>query len=278
MTVLWPPRRTGWRAHLPLASAVPWGVLLLSVLVVLACFLIDPLTARLAEELPDGVRTGFDAITRLGNSDWILIPLGVLLLFLWFLRRRGLRLRTRAALHYTGAFALFAFVAVAGTGLVAVGLKYAFGRARPSYFAELGAYAFTGPTGDAAFASFPSGHATTMGALAVVVALLLPRWRVAAIAATLLVAFSRLLVGAHFFSDVAAGYLLGGWLAWLIAWAFAGSGVALEPTAGVWPVVRRPKRPGLAAKLGLGLPFGLASRRRLGDMPGPTSPTGRPPD
>lgn len=61
--------------------------------------------------------------------------------------------------------------------------------------------------------SFPSGHATTAITLAALVFLHLrsPLFRIAAIAAGLLVGFSRIAVGAHWPADVLAGFILG-WL------------------------------------------------------------------
>ena len=59
--------------------------------------------------------------------------------------------------------------------------------------------------------SFPSGHSCAAFAFGVALAMALPqRWaKVLALAAAVLMAFSRLYVGVHFPSDVAAGSLIG---------------------------------------------------------------------
>lgn len=62
--------------------------------------------------------------------------------------------------------------------------------------------------------SFPSGHATSAAAIAILAALLLPwgsqRLRIAiAIAATLTIGLSRPMLGVHWPSDVLAGWMLG---------------------------------------------------------------------
>lgn len=57
--------------------------------------------------------------------------------------------------------------------------------------------------------SFPSGHASGAFASAVTLALLVPRLRAPALALAALIAFSRVYLGVHYPSDVAAGALLG---------------------------------------------------------------------
>jgi undecaprenyl-diphosphatase len=57
--------------------------------------------------------------------------------------------------------------------------------------------------------SFPSGHATTSFATAMVVAILVPRLRWPALAVATLVAVSRPYLGVHFWLDVLAGAALG---------------------------------------------------------------------
>jgi membrane-associated phospholipid phosphatase len=58
---------------------------------------------------------------------------------------------------------------------------------------------------------FPSGEATLAFAIATPIALFFPRWRYLAFACAALGASARLINGAHYPSDVAAGALLGCW-------------------------------------------------------------------
>ena len=53
--------------------------------------------------------------------------------------------------------------------------------------------------------SFPSGHATTIWACGVALAILFPRWRLLWYALAILVSMSRVIIGAHYLSDVLAG-------------------------------------------------------------------------
>ncbi len=131
------------------------------------------------------------------------IAVGVGLWFFW--KRRWLRLILWVA-------------ALAGGELLDLLLKTWFARPRPS---------FADPLAVALYYSFPSGHATlsliTYGLLAYFLFTSLPRaWeRVpvtsALILLILLIGVSRIYLGVHYFSDVLAGFAVGGlWLSFCI--------------------------------------------------------------
>ncbi len=66
--------------------------------------------------------------------------------------------------------------------------------------------------------SFPSDHATMAGAIAVGLLLTNRKWGIPATAAAVLMAFTRVYVGAHYPSDVLAGLALGGVVAATGCW------------------------------------------------------------
>src|SRR5690606_6431006 len=96
-------------------------------------------------------------------------------------------------------------------------LKQVIGRMRPLYVDAEDWLAFDPFGFSAANASFPSGHATTAGAVLVVASLVLPRWRWLFLLAAVAMAASRIVVGAHFPSDVIAGLAVGAAFAWASA-------------------------------------------------------------
>jgi membrane-associated phospholipid phosphatase len=65
-------------------------------------------------------------------------------------------------------------------------------------------------------ASFPSGHATTAFAAAVALSLLVPRTGWLAIPLAAVIAYSRVYLGVHYWSDVIAGALIGSAVAVLV--------------------------------------------------------------
>lgn len=91
-------------------------------------------------------------------------------------------------------------------------LKDAFDRARPEAADPSLIPAVATPSN----ASFPSGHAMTAFATAVVIGALHPRLRWPVLAAAALVALSRVYLGVHFALDVLAGAALGTAIALLV--------------------------------------------------------------
>jgi undecaprenyl-diphosphatase len=85
--------------------------------------------------------------------------------------------------------------------------------------------------------SFPSGHATTAFATAVVVAILVPKLRWPALGVATLVAVSRPYLGVHFWLDVLAGAALGT----LVGGAIALTALGLKRVH--WRPHRRERRP-----------------------------------
>ena len=100
--------------------------------------------------------------------------------------------------------------AVAAAGLLDQVLKNLLCRARPGA-ADAGVFFREFPCVPApyALASFPSGHATTVFALATVLSLWYPRWTAAWLALAAVVGWSRIALGSHFPSDVVAGAVVG---------------------------------------------------------------------
>lgn len=159
--------------------------------------------------LPDGAQAFFHWVTEWGESDWILIPTFIAWLLAWLLSlitRDNIRLAAREF----AALAGFIFLGVGLPSLAATLLKRIVGRGRPEVWAADAPLSFQSLNWSAwDYQSFPSGHATTAFSLAAVVAFIWPKafWPAMVFAAA--VAISRIVVGAHYPTDITAGAVLG---------------------------------------------------------------------
>ena len=94
---------------------------------------------------------------------------------------------------------------IAVSGIVVNLIKFAVGRARPRVYLEDGFFGFNPPGVDYEFQSFPSGHASTCFALVLSIAYFAPRYRMPLLLIGGFLALTRVLVSAHYLSDVLAG-------------------------------------------------------------------------
>jgi lipid A 4'-phosphatase len=138
------------------------------------------------------------------------------------------RLRERAkSLRALSAVPAFLFASIAVAGLSADLIKIAVGRMRPKLLFGRHLYGFTGPAWRPDHWSFPSGHTATIAALMAALWWLWPQHLLFYIFAGAIVAVSRIVVGAHYPSDVIAGAFIGVAAVRGVAWVFAAWGIDL---------------------------------------------------
>lgn len=190
----------------PRELAIAAGVV--TVLFVLGMLVIDAPSTRAVERLPHWIVSFFDSITDYGKSGYVLWPLGVLFLLLAALPPLASRMQQRvlAALMVRAGFL---FTAVAVPGLFDTTVKRLIGRARPLVGGSLDPTLFHPFAWRSDYASLPSGHATTSFALMVAISSLWPRARTYVLIYALMIAVSRVVVTAHYPTDVAMGALVG---------------------------------------------------------------------
>ncbi len=224
------------------ASSSYWQIFLFvsANLVVLAFLVFDMPAAATAGNVPSAVRSVSRAVTDIGKSGWMLFGSAFIFLSTFMAAGRVEGARRRFQALYTSQIALYLFTTVALSGLSANLIKRAIGRARPIQFEEWGVFGFSPFAGNARFESFPSGHATTIGALFMALALLLPRYRAVLAMLAVWLGMTRVMVGAHYPSDVTAGLAFGAWFSLLIAIAFSRYGIVFKPGPNGLPMPRLP--------------------------------------
>jgi undecaprenyl-diphosphatase len=198
------------------ADWLPWLMAGIAAFV-LAAVLLDANSVGWVAALPDWLVSVFQAITVAGKSNWYLIPTGAALIVLVLGDWGSVGPSLRAAWCELASLIAFAFASVAAAAIAVNLVKQIIGRARPVLFERDGWLAFDPFNFDYANASFPSGHATTAGAVTMAAMLILPRFRWPILAAGLLIALSRVVVGAHYPSDTIAGLALGAGIAYALA-------------------------------------------------------------
>lgn len=114
--------------------------------------------------------------------------------------------RTLLALYGRAAFVLFAII---GPGIAINIVKQFVGRGRPRTLDEYGPYVFHPFQFDYAFQSWPSGHSTTSGSLAMILMLWYPAARLPIAIAFAILASARTAANAHYPTDVIAGLTIG---------------------------------------------------------------------
>ena len=186
-----------------------FGLVPALVTLALVLLLIDPLAVPGQRGLPNAIVAAFEAITDVGKSGWVLVPAGLALLAIAAAVTPAI-----GRIAYGVAMSLvvrigFVFLAVAIPGLVVTIVKRLIGRARPMHFDDLGAYGFDPLGWRVDYASFPSGHGTTAFGIAAAFGALFPRLRPLLWSLAALIALSRVVVAAHYPSDVVAGAICG---------------------------------------------------------------------
>ncbi|MBW6424486.1 lipid A 1-phosphatase LpxE [Rhizobium sp. XQZ8] len=232
-------RRERYRLSPPLPRL--WAFAFVTVnLILIALVLLDAPVGSYGVHTPNALRPLGRLMTDFGSSGWILFASVILFFEALAVVRLAPGLKSRFQAMLVSHVAAFMFISVAGSGLLANLLKRAIGRARPGLYEEWGMFSLHPFAGSSRFESFPSGHATTVGAIFMVIALLFPRYRLHMLIGALWLGFSRVIVEAHYPSDVIAGLAFGAWFTILAAIVFARYGLLFRQELDGWPVLRRP--------------------------------------
>jgi len=192
------------RAPRDFAIAAAAAIIVFFILTVL----IDAAAIRGVERLPTWIVSTFDDITDYGKSGWFLWPLGLLFLALSAVPPVLTPMSQRVLATIMVRIG-FVFAAIAVPSLFVTIVKRLVGRARPLVGGSLDPFLYDPFTWRVEYAGMPSGHATTAFAALVAFGTLWPRSRTIFLVYALLIAISRVMVTAHYPTDVLVGALVG---------------------------------------------------------------------
>ena len=223
--IIRPPRFKTTRL-LPPARRLALGALIGVAAVAAAMALLDARGVSFAHGLPPGVVDTFNEITDFGQSGWFLVPLAILVALTLLLAGPAAGRIGNLVLASLGVRFGYLFLAIALPGLFVTIVKRLIGRVRPS---DSGPFAYMPWSWRHEYASLPSGHSTTAFAAAVAIAALWPRARIPMLIYAVIIAASRVIITAHFVSDVVAAAFVGGFGAVLVRNWYAARGLAFLP-------------------------------------------------
>ncbi|MFY9288294.1 MAG: phosphatase PAP2 family protein [Alphaproteobacteria bacterium] len=184
----------------------------------------------------------FRDITDFGKGKWYMVPTALLVAACAFaIRLKSVKKKTRELIYQIGEGSLFIFACVAISGIVTDLLKIIIGRSRPVLLDRENVYAAQFFVFDSTWKSMPSGHTTTVIAAMCALFILLPRWRWVWLAVALILVASRVVVNAHYLSDVLAGSLVGCVSAILINQYFNHNGINHVKNS-IFPIDRKSSR------------------------------------
>jgi undecaprenyl-diphosphatase len=226
----------------------------------------DPWLFRICGNLPAWCAGIGRILNRFGNGYNIFVPLAVLLALFACTASMKLSRAAHGLITLVAVRVAYLLAATGIPGLVSTLAKWFFGRARPKLSHKFGSlhFEYFTWTMDGIGLSFPSGHTTVAFSAAFALGTLAPPLRVPLFALAALVGAARVVLGAHYPSDVIAGALCGTVVAALVSRQFARQRLGLVVTAEgairpkPWP--GRSRFAALAATLRRGLRGRLPAR------------------
>jgi undecaprenyl-diphosphatase len=235
-TIAIPP----WRA--PLRFGV--GAVVVVAVIAATMVWVDARAVSAARHLPEWLILIFDHITEFGKSFWLLVPVAVALGAIALAVSPALPRMSQGVLAAIAVRLGFVFVAVGLPGLIFTIAKRLIGRARPFVEGSADPFRYKPLGWSVEYAGLPSGHAIDAFAIAMAVGALWPRARPVLWTYAVLIAVSRVVLTAHFPSDVIAGAVIGVVGVMLVRCWFAARGLGFA--IGADGVVRPLPGPSLA--------------------------------
>ena len=186
--------------------------------------LVDLWAVEHARRLPLSLIEAASRFTDIGKSGWFLWPIGIVLVLLVMIDTPAMPRFSRLILAAWAVRLEFVFVAIALPGLFFTIIKRLIGRSRP-FVDGMDVWAYHPLSWAPKYASFPSGHTVNVFAVLVALGAIFPQARGLLWIYAILIGLSRVVIWAHYPSDVVAGAVVGAVGALLVRDWFAARGL-----------------------------------------------------
>jgi len=176
-----------------------WLTTIALLVIITICYLyIDlPLSAYFYALRESQFVTFASVLTIFGEGVYYIVP--SLILFMIFRKKN----------HYYGQISLFILATTSVSGILVNLIKPIFGRFRPKMFFSENLYGFNWFEVAFTMNSFPSGHSATALGAWLAFAMIFPKYRILLLSIGILIASTRIIITAHYLSDVIAGSAVG---------------------------------------------------------------------
>ncbi len=148
----------------------------------------------------------FSEITKLGSSSWYL-SISIIGFVVFYINSKLQVIKTKSTNSLSNFF-ISSFVYILTVGVITQIIKHVVGRPRPNHTNFEDVFSFKYFTLESNFHSFPSGHSSTIFIVCFIFVSVLPKLKYFIYFLASVIAFSRVIVGAHFFTDIVAGAIL----------------------------------------------------------------------
>jgi membrane-associated phospholipid phosphatase len=183
-------RETFFLDHIKVASIVTFFI-------ALSCYLFVDIP--LAKYFEHSLQISAKVLTQLIDPKYQLFAWPILFFFFRFIYKKEI----------LGNRCLLMLISISMANLFIEILKILFGRARPELLFSHGQYGLIFFNFSNLFASFPSGHACTIGAICGAFTCFYPRLWLPSLLLSLILAFTRVILTLHFLSDIIVGLIVG---------------------------------------------------------------------
>ncbi len=148
----------------------------------------------------------FSEITKLGSSAWYFF-ITIIGFVIFYINNKLQIIKTKSTKNLSNFF-ISSFFYILTVGIITQIIKHVMGRPRPNHTDFEDVFNFKYFSMESNFHSFPSGHSSTIFIVCFILISILPKLKYFFYFLASVVAFSRVIVSAHFFTDIVAGAIL----------------------------------------------------------------------